>query len=398
MKRVVRKAAAPVPTVVVGSGINGLGVARSLGVAGVPVFLAEADAARAELRTRHAQPLLLGDVHGQPLIDDLVKLGKTRFADQRPVLLLTQEQTVRTVAAAQEVLQPWYRFMLPERKLLDTLMHKDGFNQLALQRGLRVPRTMRVCVTQDLDAVLALTYPLIVKPGRHEPEYGRNFRKAYRVDGADEAQALLRRILEVLPDVIVQEWVPGTDSDIYFCLQQLSREGLPEASFVGRKIRSWPPNVGGTASCTAAPGTSELAAITARFFTQVGMRGLASMEYKRHAVTGEFVAIEPTVGRTDYQEEVATLNGVNLPYTYYCSVLELDRPVANDRKSSIIWRDRPADRRSSADAEQSVRGWPEQRGVVVRDALWRLNDPVPWLAVQWARSVRKACNLVKRLH
>lgn len=390
------KRAEAVPAIVLGGGVNGLGVARSLGAAGVPVFLAEADAARAELRTRHAQPILVADLCSRSLIEDLMQLGEARFAGRRPVLLLTQEQTVRAVGTAQEALRTWYRFVLPEHQLLDALMHKESFNRLAQQNSLRVPRTVHVRAAVDVDTALALTYPLIIKPARHEPEYGRRFQKAYRVGDADEARALLGCILDVLPDVVVQEWVPGTDADIYFCLQHLSSIGAPEASFVGRKIRSWPPNVGGTASCTAAPEALELAETTARFFARVGMSGLASMEYKRHAVTGEFVAIEPTVGRTDYQEEVATLNGVNLPYAYYRSILGLDRLGVNGSKTPVIWRDRQADRQSLAHAEQTVHGWPEGHDVI-RDALWRLDDPGPWLASQWARSVRKGRRLVSGL-
>jgi hypothetical protein len=41
--------------------------------------------------------------------------------------------------------------------------------------------------------------------------------------------------------------------------------------------------------------------------------GFGGIEYKRDARDGRFLIIEPTVGRTDWQEEVATLAGVNIP-------------------------------------------------------------------------------------
>ncbi|AOU98522.1 hypothetical protein BI364_11655 [Acidihalobacter yilgarnensis] len=327
----------PVPALVLGSGFNGLGVARSLGMLGVPVYLADTDTKRPEMRTRYAHPLKIAALQGDPLIRDLQVLAQTRLAGPKPVLVLTQEQTVRTVGSAQAILSPLFRFLLPPAGILDTLMHKAGFDRLAAQTGLRVPRTVQVREAADVDTALALTCPLIIKPAVHAPAYEQRFRKAYRVEDANTARELLGRILDVLPDVVVQEWIPGNDSDIYFCLQQLAVNGQIEASFVGRKIRSWPPNVGGTASCIAAPECAELSAITANFFTRVEMCGLASMEYKRHATTGEFVAIEPTVGRTDYQEEVATLNGMNLPYAYYCSARGRHchhRSVLQTRRSS----------------------------------------------------------------
>lgn len=388
-----------VPALVLGSGLNGLGVVRSLGAAGVAVYLGEADMRQAELRTRHARPLQLSALQGDELLRDLTKLGETRFAGQRPVLVLTQEQTVRTVAKALDTLRPLFRFILPSGELLTSLMHKEGFDRLAEQTGLRVPRTVHVRETADIEAALALTFPLVIKPALHAPEYARLFRKAYRVGAEAEARDLLERILPVLADVVVQEWIPGNDSDIYFCLQQTSAEGTAEASFVGRKIRSWPPNVGGTASCISAEeNANELVGVTESFFAQVGMCGLASMEYKRHAVTGEFVAIEPTVGRTDYQEEVATLNGVNLPYAYYRSAIgePFAESVASVDVRGVIWRDRSADEQSSMHPDQSIHDWPSGHGEI-RDALWRAADPAPWLTTQWQRGLRKGRNILNRL-
>lgn len=384
-----------VPALVLGGGMNGLGVARSLGQSLVKVYLADTDVARPEMRTRYAHTVRLDALQGESLVGDLVALGEGHFRGMRPVLILTQEQTVRTIADAQDVLRPLFRFSMPSAQLLNKLMHKEGFYRSAESGDLRVPKTINIRSTEDIGAALQLSYPLIIKPALHSPAYGRKFRKAYRIDNADEAYELLVRILNVLPDVVVQEWIPGNDSDIYFCLQQVSEKGIAETSFVGRKIRSWPPNVGGTASCTSAPEHSALAEVTERYFAKVGMCGLASMEFKRHALTGEFFAIEPTVGRTDYQEEVATLNGVNLPYAYYRSLTTDGTAPAVEpvRDRRVVWRDRLADRRSSAHPEQVVLNWPRGHGEI-RDALWRSSDPMPWLMTQWQRVAHRTGRLL----
>ncbi len=67
--------------------------------------------------------------------------------------------------------------------------------------------------------------------------------------------------------------------------------------------------------------------MTTQFFQAAGVIGMASMEYKRDTRSGEFRMVEPTIGRTDYQEEVATLNGVNLPHAAWCSELGLPFPA-----------------------------------------------------------------------
>jgi len=369
-----------VPAVVVGAGINGLGVARSLARARVPVWLLDADARQPEMRTRVARSLQIRGLHGEALIEALEHLGKERFAGVRPVLFLTQEETVKTISHHRDRLTSFYRFMLPRKDTVDALLHKYGFQRLAEQHDAPIPKLVRVTTQAGLAELEGVRYPAVVKPGERNAGYSRQFKKAYRVESAAEAGDLVRSILAVMPDVVVQEWIAGPDSNIYFCLQYLDRKSQMVASFTGRKIRSWPPGVGGTASCTAAPEAhAELSAITARFFRDAGVAGMAGMEYKCDARSGEMRMVEPTIGRTDYQEEVATLNGVNLPFAAYSSELGLPVPSPATTLSRVVWRVRLEDEQSALLQHQRAgSGFP--RGSHVTDALWRWNDPVPFMA------------------
>lgn len=377
------------PAVVLGAGANGLGVARSLARARVPVWLLDSDERRPEMYTRAAKPLKIRALQGEVLVEELVRLGKAQFSGMRPVLFLTQEESVKTISQHRERLSAFYRFNLPRAGVVDALLHKQGFQRLAEQLGSPIPPLVHIRAPADLPALENLHYPAVVKPGERHSEYGHQFKKAYRVESAGEAASLLRRILMVMQDVVVQEWIEGPDSNIYFCLQYLGRQGQVVASFTGRKIRSWPPQVGGTASCTvAAEVHHELSQLTERFFRDAGVVGMAGMEYKRDARTQEFRMVEPTIGRTDYQEEVATLNGVNLPHAAYCSELDLPFPAPVVNRQPIVWRVRSEDARSAQMQNQR----PEQgvpRGGRVVDALARWNDPLPSL-VQNLRRIQRA--------
>ncbi len=376
------------PAVVLGAGINGLGVVRSLARARVPVWLVDSER-RPEMYTRAAKPVIVSTLHGEALIGELQRLGTTCFSGLRPVLLLTQEEVVKIVSDHRDSLTGLYRFSLPAKQVVDALLHKHGFQQLAEQLGGPIPPLVHVRNTADLPRLEQLAYPVVVKPGERHAGYGRQFKKAYRADDAGQAVDLVRRILVVMPDVVVQEWIEGQDSDIYFCLQYLDGNGKAVASFTGRKIRSWPPHVGGTASCTAAPEAHvELSQLTARFFRAAGVVGMAGMEYKRDTRTREFRMIEPTIGRTDYQEEVAALNGVNLPHAAWCCELGLAFPEPTRTRRTTAWRVRADDNESAMlQGQQPGQGFP--RGSRVVDALWRLSDPVPAL-IQNFRRVRNA--------
>ncbi len=333
--------------------------------------------------------LKIAALHGEPLVEELVRLGTTQFSGLRPVLFLTQEESVKMVSHHRDRLAALYRFSLPSIELVDALQHKQGFQRLAEQLDSPIPPLVHIRTLADLPALETLHYPVVIKPGERHAGYGQHFKKAYRVESVAEATELIRRILPVMADVVVQEWTEGPDSNIYFCLQYLDRQGQVTASFTGRKIRSWPPQVGGTASCMPAPDAdAELSALTARFFQEAGVIGMAGMEYKRDVRSGDFRMVEPTIGRTDYQAEVAALNGVNLPYAAYCA--ELDRPwsASAPARRSLAWHMRSEDRQSAAAQHQRPRqGFEGVDGV--RDALWRWGDPAPCL-IQGARRVRRA--------
>ena len=368
-----------VPAVVVGAGINGLGVARSLARAHVPVWIVDSDTHQPGMHTRAARPWLIAAMQGEALVEGLWSSIPSKLSKLRPVLILTQEESVKAVSLYREVLAPLYRFTLPEKGVVDTLLHKQGFQRVAEALHATIPPLVHIRSIQDLPQLKTLRFPVVVKPGERHAGYSQTFKKAYRIGDQAEAEQLIHRILPVMPDVVVQEWIEGADSDIFFCLQYIRRNGVVAAAFTGRKIRSWPPQVGGTASCTAAPEfAGELEEMTTRFFNSAGVVGLAGMEFKHDARSDAFLMVEPTIGRTDYQEEVATLNGINLPYAAYCA--ELDMPVMQlgSKKRPFVWRDNVADSLSAATQKQRIRqGFPE--GGVVVEALWRWHDYMPAL-------------------
>jgi D-aspartate ligase len=185
-----------------------------------------------------------------------------------------------------------------------------------------------------------------------------------------------------------QEWIDGADADIYFCLQYRAEDGTTVSSFVGRKLRSWPPQTGSTASCMAAPeAAGEIEPLTTAFFERTRFVGMGSMEFKRDRRTGEFFMIEPTVGRADWQEEVATLNGMNIPLAAYRDALSLPSLPTESPQRKLIWRD-PACYWRSVLAERSFRD-ERPRGTTVRSSCWRSDDPLP-LAFFWLEWGQKA--------
>ncbi|WP_287461032.1 hypothetical protein [Accumulibacter sp.] len=125
------------------------------------------------------------------------------------------------------------------------------------------------------------------------------------------------------------------------------------------------------------------------FFRQVAFVGMGNMEYKRDSREGRFHMVEPSVGRTDFQQEVATVNGVNIPFAAYCAETAAALPSWQCLQPAKIRRDPVVDR-WSAEEQGSASALPAADLV---DAYWRANDPMPWCALICER-VRGRCQML----
>ena len=353
--------------VVVGGELNGLGVVRSLALGGIPVTVVETAGDRAALWSRHARSVIVRSFAGRAFVEDMLALGKT--FDRRPVLLLTDEFAVHAVSEHRGELARHFRFRLPPDATVKLLSDKTLFHAFAQERGFAVPRTAVLATTDDLPRLADLRYPCVIKPNDKRRVLSGLDERAVRVAdpraAAREAAAMLRH-----PGAIVaQEWIAGPESNIHFTLFYRGRGGRVVAQFTGRKLLCHPRDIGSTAACVAAPAAAaELEAITEAFAAKAGFEGLGSMEYKWDDMHSRFVMIEPTVGRTDWQEEIATLCGVNIPLAAFRHETGLPPLPPPRPQPSIAWR--------SSFAQRPPAGLLPP-GSAVCDGYWRWSDPLP---------------------
>lgn len=375
--------------IVLGGDVNGLGVARSLARANVPLLLLDSDVRRPTMQTRHGRKMQVASLAGDDFVAGLIALGAR--CDPKPVLFPTQEATVATLSGAYGQICRHFALALPDDALVRTLLDKTGFQTRAEELGFPVPRSRYL--SRDSSTVFhELHYPCVLKPATRDAEYGRRFAKAYRVERAQDAIALWQKMQTLIETAILQEWIAGADSDVYFCLQYRPPSGAAATSFCGRKTLQWPPLVGGTATCIPAPDVAaELTALTSDFFAKAGFVGLCSMEYKRNPANGTFTMIEPTVGRTDYQEEIASLNGINIPLAAYCDLGGISTGTVIGAMPPSGWRDPFGHHQARAmgAADPAAELMPQANIV---DAYFRIDDPLPFLATKLAALRRRFRN------
>jgi D-aspartate ligase len=372
----------PIPAVVIGGELNGLGVCRSLAMGGIPVCVVDCKRSNPALWSRYAYPVLTETLHGLGFVGFLRDL-ESRLGE-RPFLVITDELALLTISEHRRELEGLYRFRLPAHDTVLMLHDKAKFHESAVEHGWPVPNGVVVRDPSDVPKIASLRLPMILKPADKRHFHEGHAPRLIVAESRPDALSAAKRLLAQAGEVVVQETIEGPDDNIYFCLFYRGRDGETLGMFTGQKLASTPPGTGSTAFCRPATN-EELERTTKDFLDQVNYFGFGGVEYKRDAQNGRFLIIEPTVGRTDWQEEAATLAGVNIPLIAYCHELGLSPLPAGPVDDRVVWQGSWVERiRSGAK--------PIPPRSVVVDGFWRRDDPLPAL-VHYPRNVADAMAL-----
>jgi len=300
----------------------------------------------------------------------LISLGLTK--QNKSVLFATQDIVVKMISDNRDVLSPYYRFVLPEREVVNTLIDKGRFHDWALLNGFSVPKSYIVSNRRELNRVLTKgMYPLIIKPVVKNEEWDRKSSafKVYKISDRSAYERLRFDLLDLSPELLLQQWIPGGDEDVWFCLVYMGRDGQVKGSYTGRKILQWPVGRGNTAAAVGAKN-EEVAELTASILRSSGFYGLGSLEFKRNMSDGKYYVIEPTVGRNDYQSGIALAGGLNLT-ALACADASGWPGNSIGKARQVTWIDGEGTLRSLRGGKG---GWKEQVGLMKK----LFNQPVVW--------------------
>ena len=272
--------------VVVGGDYQGLGIARSLGRAGIPVVVLDDEVSVSRVsryvsRFERTPDLL----EPEAALAALTRLGTT-LGDERWVLYPTREETVALVARHREELARWFRVPTPAFEVVRTAWDKRETYRRAEALGIPVPRCWFPGSEADLDTV-DLAGPVVVKPAIKEHFIYETKVKAWRADTRQELRTTYRRAREVVPadEIIVQELVPGGGAaQLAYCALYTGRG--PVAEMTVRRLRQHPSDFGRASTFVETVEMPELGELADRLLASIGYRGLVEVEFKQDARDG----------------------------------------------------------------------------------------------------------------
>ena len=326
-----------------GAAEGDLNLVRALGRQGVPVtVIAEYDAAPA-LRSRYCSDgMVVPRITQEPEVALQVLLRHAGTCREKPVLIASADPDLLLLSRLRPLLEPHYRFAMTPPELVEVLTDKRKFAQLALLHDMPVPRTHAPASIGELQGILpAIRYPVVVKPSVTRgwpadtfPDRDGDLKALILDDAAtliDVCTTLLQRQLAFL----VQEYIPGGDDHLFELQVLFGDDSEPLAWFVGQKIRTWPPQ-SGSGCFVRSQRDDRLVGVGIDLLRRIGYRGLADLDFKKHADSGEWLLLEINP-RVSQWHILGGRCGIDLPYLAYLNALGEPLPTLPGQRDGIYY-------------------------------------------------------------
>lgn len=281
-----------VGALVTGADYRGLGIVRSLGRRGIPVWVLREEGHSLGAASRYA-------THSKrwPAVD---ALGQAEFLANLAIsnglknwtLFPTTDELVMLVARHHETLAKHYRLTTPPWEKLQWVCDKRLLHRLAQNVGVNQPWTAFPRSREELRS-LQCKFPVILKPALRlgfnrftkDKAWPANDRGSLQ-DRYDEASAL------VGPEMtMVQEIVPGW-GEAQFSYAALCKKGRPIASMVARRVRQFPMDFGRFSTYVETVDEPRVVEPAVRLLEATEFTGIVEVEFKKDSRDGQYKVLD----------------------------------------------------------------------------------------------------------
>ena len=376
--------------------LGGVNLVRALGLAGIPAIVAshEEDEPAFASRFCAAKCLLPSLSNGEAVADALVTIGDrlATMYGRRVPLFYGSDDYLKLIYAHRERLERYFLLLLNEPAVADAMLTKDDFQAFARERGLPVPAALD-WNREGPSGVAAHDGPVVVKPSNKDGWSDsllrkRAFGRAKAIVFPSGAMAAADPLLKPFRDQLtVQQYISGDDSCNWSFHGFADDRGQVLESFVGRKVRTFPPDNGESAYIELA-SNDELRALGARLAACLPLKGVFKMDFKRDARTGRWYLLEVNA-RFNLWHYLGAANGVNLARAAYDWLLEGKRAAAPaPARANVRWLSFELDARAfralHAEGKLGIARWLASLAFSRKVYnLFAWTDPGPWISF-WA--------------
>ncbi len=368
--------------------LMGLSVARALGRRGIKVYAITPP--RSYVRYSRYCTWVPDSVTGGEDPDERARylLGPASDWLRGAVLLMCYDQALQLIGRYHDRLKEKYRLDLCNPAAQLAMLDKLATYQAAVAAGVPTPRFWVANSRAQVEGYRGeLVYPLIVKPLLSHVYRGRFWVKFAVANNFDETLAAYEQAERAGIAVMLVEQIPGPDDRLCSYFTYLDEQGNALFDFTKRVIRRY-PLLYGPACHHVTDWIPELKEPALRLFRQVGLRGLANVEFRRDDRDGVLKLIECNARFTASNGLVSDA-GYDLASFVYNRVVGLPPPPLGPLKvgKRLLFpvEDYHAYRALRRRGELTFWRWLKSVARPTTLPVFRWSDPRPSLVFEWER-------------
>lgn len=279
------------PVIVLGGGLTGLGVARTLGRRGIDVYLVVDRKDQAIFSKYCKRSFIASEMRcSQETLKSLLrKVG--RSLSRRIVVFPTSDLDALNLSELKDDLPDDYYFVVGDKEPVEILVNKSKFYKALDRNGINYPLTYFPEDVKDAKRIGAeITYPIFIRPSITQL-FNRIFgghKKGFIAYSSRELTDYYQLAIKHGIQVMFQEIIPGPPINSYQLEGYYNTDHCPTVLFARQRLRIWPLDFGNTTICVSIP-LAKLAKekkVVNEFIRTIGYHGLMSAEFKEDARDG----------------------------------------------------------------------------------------------------------------
>ena len=323
--------------VVLGMFETGLAVGRSLGRNGIKVLGLDSSK-KVGFYSRYIDAMICPHPLEceQEFIAFLLRVAARE--KKRPALFITCDDFLLAVSRNRKDLEQHYLMNLPSPQIIESIADKFRQYTLALNAGIPVPETF---FFENMDQVLEILdripLPAFIK-GAEVTSWRKKMgvaSKGFVVTTREELKRTFEMVFRRGASGLVQELIPGPDTNHYKSSCYLSRKGEILLAFGLQKIRQQPVGFG-FGCLVQSIDYPQMLTLGKNLFTRIGYRGVGSAEFKLDLRDNKLKLIELNP-RYWQQNALAEQCGMNFPLMDYRELTNCEPKAILGYRHGIKW-------------------------------------------------------------
>lgn len=328
------------PVIILGSGINALGIVRSLATTNIPIYILDS---RKDIAVYSKYVKKFIEIEDKKFIESFKKTLQ-KFS-KHPVIFPTTDFYLYTLLKNASEFKDQCLIPISDWTIVSPLLEKEFLYDLAKSHDIPHPITE---VTNNASEIYEkannIGLPVVIKPSLttgFAQEIGEKAPIIFTIEKLKETCNIITESSFKNSPMVIQEYIPGEVEDLHTITCYADRNNNIRGYSIGHKIRQSPP-ITGTIISGKVEHVEAILDAAKKLIKASGFHGISNIEFKYDKRDGKYKLIEinPRTGIWNLSSYKA---GINLPLMAYKDCFEKDFENECNNECSLIWMDTPVD-------------------------------------------------------